>query len=69
MVAGKEIVKFGLNLRNMRKSKGFTQDDLAAACDLNISTIQRIEAGKYAAGIDVIFLIAKALKVDIKELF
>lgn len=68
-MGSKDIVKFGLKVREIRKSKGFTQEDLAIACDLNISTIQKIESGKYAAGLDVIFTIAKAMKVSVKEFF
>lgn len=56
-------------MMELRKSKGFTQADLAEACELNISTIQRIESGKYAAGIDVLFGICKVLGIDVRELF
>jgi DNA-binding XRE family transcriptional regulator len=38
--------EFGTNLRRARTSRGVTQQKLAELADLNIRTVQKIEAGK-----------------------
>jgi transcriptional regulator with XRE-family HTH domain len=37
---------FGANVRRERVARGITQEKLAEAVDLNIRTLQKIEAGK-----------------------
>jgi len=41
----REISKFGANLRRERSARGITQQKLAELTDLNIRTVQKIEAG------------------------
>ena len=59
----------GLNIRNLRNSRGLSQEKLALAADLARSYISEIELAKYSASIDVLERIAHALEVDPKELF
>ena len=59
----------GLNIRNLRNSRGLSQEKLALAADLDRSYISEIELAKYSASIDVLERIAHALEVDPKELF
>jgi transcriptional regulator with XRE-family HTH domain len=40
-----QLKKFGANVRRERTSRNITQDKLAGMVDLNIRTIQKIEAG------------------------
>lgn len=40
------VKKFGANLRRERVAKGISQEKLAELADLNIRTVQRIEAGE-----------------------
>jgi len=63
------IIEFGKNLRKIRKSKKYTQQDLANDIGVEISQISRIERGIINTSISTANLIAKTLKVDIYELF
>src|SRR5690606_28671906 len=60
---------FGENLKNLRKKKGFTQEQLANDLDIEISQISRIERGVINTSIGNVNAIAKVLKIDCKELF
>jgi transcriptional regulator with XRE-family HTH domain len=37
--------ELGQKILKLRKQKGFTQEELVAQCNINVRTIQRIEAG------------------------
>lgn len=66
----KEFLKaFGKNLRKVRKSKGFTQAQLANDIGIEISQISRIERGIINTSVGNVNAISKALRVDIQELF
>jgi transcriptional regulator with XRE-family HTH domain len=41
-----ELVRFGSNLRRVRTERKITQERLAELADLNIRTVQKIEAGE-----------------------
>jgi transcriptional regulator with XRE-family HTH domain len=61
--------RVGLNVRNLRNSKGLSQEQLALAAEVDRSYISEIELAKNSASIDVLERIADALDVDPKELF
>lgn len=63
------LIKFGKNLKEIRKSKGFTQAELANDIGIEISQISRIERGIINTSLSTTNEIAKALKIDIVELF
>lgn len=63
------LIAFGKNLRKIRTEKGFTQAQLANDLGVEISQISRIERGIINTSIGNVNSIAKALKVDLKELF
>ena len=41
-----QLQSFGANVRRLRNARGMTQDRLAEKADLNIRTVQKIEAGQ-----------------------
>ena len=41
-----QLKKFGANIRRERTAKGITQEKLAELVDLNIRSVQKIEAGQ-----------------------
>ena len=43
---GRQLKAFGINLRRERMFRRITQEKLADLAELNIRTIQKIEAGK-----------------------
>ncbi len=63
------LIAFGKHLRKVRKSKGFTQAQLANDIGIEISQISRIERGIINTSVGNVNAISKALQVDIQELF
>lgn len=62
------IKRFGQRLREIRKEKGVSQEDLAGKTGFELSQIGRIERGEVNTSISHLAAIAKALKVSPKEL-
>lgn len=60
---------FGKRLAQVRKSRGVTQQQLAEAVSMSVVAIAYLETGKRFARIGTLYKIAKALKVDVAELF
>jgi transcriptional regulator with XRE-family HTH domain len=60
---------FGKRVRQLRKTQGFSQESFADAAELHRTYIGAIERGEQNVSLDNIERIAKALKVDIVELF
>ncbi len=71
----KEIeLRVGMNVRNLRESKGMTQDQLAAklqlnGCDITRSAVAKIEVGQRHLYPDEIILIKQILKVRYEDIF
>ncbi len=63
------IKSFGVRLREVRKEKGISQENLAFKADLELSQISRIERGIINTSLSQILTIAEALEIDVKELF
>ena len=56
-----------MSLKNLRKSRHLSQEQLAQMSGLNVRTIQRIERGN-TASIETLKCIASALEIDISAL-
>lgn len=64
-----EVVRrFGARLRELRSSRGFTQEQLAEKAQVTPSYVGRLERGGAAPGIDLVERLAKALGVKVAEL-
>lgn len=61
-------IKFGQRLRELRISKGYSQEKLAELSDLDRTYIPGIESGKRNVSLVVIEKIAKAFKIRLSEL-
>jgi len=61
--------RFGERVRQLRKQKGLSQEDLAFACDLDRTYIGGVERGERNISLINIFKIAKALGISAKDLF
>lgn len=69
-VRNNQLLKdFGNHLRKLRKEKSLTQEKLAFKIGLEISQISRIERGLLNTSISTAYEIAKALDLDLKDLF
>ena len=62
-------VKFGRRLRELRKSKKMTQEQIAEFVSIEPPNFSKIECGMHFPQPEKIEKIARALNVDIKELF
>lgn len=65
----KILIKFGEKVRLFRKEKGLSQEQLAFKADLHRTYIGMIERAEKNITLVNIGKIAKALEMDIKELF
>jgi len=61
--------QLGEKIQRLRKSKDLTQEELGAKIGVQISTISNIERGETDTSVYVVFKIAQALGVHVKELF
>ncbi|MEB2785466.1 helix-turn-helix domain-containing protein [Algoriphagus persicinus] len=59
--------ELGKKISEMRKAKGLTQEELVELCNLNVRTIQRIEAGEVTPRSYTIKALFEALGMDWKE--
>lgn len=62
-------LKFGKRLREVRQSKGFSQESLGDVAGLHRTYVGSIERGEQNISLDNIHKLAKALKVRVEELF
>jgi len=60
--------RFGKTLRQIRKSKKLTLSTLAVKCELDDSQISKIEKGVWDIQLSTIFILARGLEVEPKEL-
>ena len=61
-------IQLGLNIQEARRSKGFSQENLAHRADIDRGYIGKIENGKHAASVDMIEAIADALGIEARDL-
>lgn len=60
--------ELGLKISELRKSKGYTQEELVEKCNISVRTIQRIEAGEVTPRSYTIKTILSALDYDLKAI-
>ena len=65
----KGINAFGNRVREVRKEKRLSQEELSYLADVEHSQISRIERGVINTSLSQVFQIARALKIHPKELF
>ena len=56
-----ELARFGANLRRERTANGLTQERLSELADLNIRTLQKIEAGQLNILLTTVLRLQRAL--------
>ena len=64
----KKVRAFGERLRQLRKDRNWSQEELALEADIALKTVQRLERAEYSGTLDILFSIAEALKMDPGEL-
>lgn len=66
---GKLLQAFGKRIAEVRKAKGVTQSQLAERVNMSVVTIAYIETGKRWVRLGTLDKIARALNVNVAELF
>ncbi|DAA95622.1 TPA: transcriptional regulator [Candidatus Gastranaerophilales bacterium HUM_9] len=61
--------KLGNRIKQIREKKGLSREDVAFACEFSGSYMGMIERAEYDFKISKLYKIAKALDVDISDLF
>jgi transcriptional regulator with XRE-family HTH domain len=64
----KLLERFGAHIKELRLAKGMTQEELAFACDIELSQVYRIEKGKINATLTTIQTLAKGFEITIEEI-
>jgi len=68
-VKNKGLIKaVGNRIRELRKSKNLSQADLSHEADIPLSQIGRLERGETNPTISTLYVLAQALKVELKDL-
>lgn len=67
MPTTKELL--GMRIREVRKGRGLSQEQLAERVDVDPRFVSRIELGKAAPSLETMDAIANALGVEIRDLF
>ena len=62
------LIKIGSQIRELRKSKGYSQEGIADASSMGRTYMGRVERGEQNISIQNLIQIAFALKVDVGEL-
>ncbi len=57
------------NIKELRKAKGYRQEDLAAALGVSRQTIIAIENNKYNPTLELAMKLARYLQTTVEELF
>lgn len=60
--------RVGLNIQNLRRSMGLSQEQLALAASIDRSYVSEIELAKSSVSVDILEQISRALEVDPQEL-
>lgn len=60
---------FGLKIKELRKQKSYSQEQLANLASINKSYISQIENGKTEVSLEIMNKLANALEIEIDKLF
>lgn len=67
-MSGEPIKKFGLVIKELRKSRGLSQEALSDEANLDRTFLSQLETGRKQPSLLTIFQLAVALGVDASEL-
>lgn len=60
--------QFGINVRNIRRARAISQDQLALRAGIDRSYMGRIERGQVNITLEKVYRLAEALDSDVREL-
>ena len=62
-------IEIGAKIKNLRLSRGMTQEQLAEKCNISRTYMQKIETAACSCTLDTLMDIAEALNIPLKKLF
>lgn len=62
-------IKFGKRVRELRKERGWSQEEFADKCELDRTYVSGIERGVRNPTLEVIGILSRGLKVSIEVIF
>ncbi len=65
----KILENLGKKLKEIRKNKGLTQEQLAEKVSIHPTYVGKLESGKNNVSIKMLFKISRALKVKLSDIF
>lgn len=69
VTGGKPLLRLGERIRELRKARGWSQEELAERCELHPIYVGYIERAERAVNVVVLFQLAAALGVEPAALF
>ena len=63
------VSSLGDRMKEIRLSKGMTQTDVADRCNMDKTSYQRVEKARTSPTLNTVILIARALEVNLLDLF
>ena len=60
-----DMIRSGKRIQQLRMEKGYTQDELAAALNINRSFVSRIESGKKGCSVDLFIQLSELFQVSL----
>lgn len=63
------LIKIGKRIQELRKKRGYSQEDFAAAAQLGRSYAGRVERGEQNISIQSLIQIALTLEIEVGEIF
>ena len=63
------LIKLGQRIRELRKNKNLSIEDLSLICNINRNYLGDLERGKRNPTVKVLFKISNGLSIKIKDLF
>jgi transcriptional regulator with XRE-family HTH domain len=64
-----ERQRLGRRIQRLRKARGYTQEQLAEAIDINAKYLSSVERGEENPTLDLLLRLSKGLQVELPELF
>ncbi len=59
----------GSRLKELRKKRGLSQEELAEACGISSKYLSRIEVGLHFPSVEILLRLSERLGVELKDLF
>src|SRR3546814_19218663 len=63
-----ELRQVGARLRDVRRERGLTLDELASRSGMSMSTLSRLESGKRQASLEMLLLLTRQLGLRIADI-